>query len=488
MKTGRIFNTLFLTALGFGAGFAFKAWMDRSPARKTAERKILYWHDPMHPAYRSDKPGTAPDCGMKLVPVYAEADPVPPAGAHANAAVGKILYYRDPRQPGYRAPNPGLNPETGNELIPVREGDAETLAAGSVQIGVGQRQLLNVRFGTAEFTSDAKTVRAAGRVMLDETRVAHVHTRVEGWIDKVFADFNGKLVQKGQPLFTVYSPEMLATQQEFLLAMKARTQLGKSTVDGVPGNMSQLVEAARRRLELWDLSPEQIDEVARTGKPLRSITVFSPVSGYVTERKAFPNLQVKPDTDLYTIVDLDRVWIVADVFEADAASARVGVPATVRLSTGTGRSYRTRVSYIQPQLDPVTRTLKVRLELDNPGHSLKPEMYVDVEFTSKSSPRLTVPVEAVLDSGERRTVFVDRGNGYLEPRQVETGERADDRVEILKGLKAGDRIVVSGNFLIDSESQLKAAAAGMAASNREAAGSPSPAPAPPAPAPRHKHD
>jgi RND family efflux transporter MFP subunit len=223
-----------------------------------------------------------------------------------------------------------------------------------------------------------------------------------------------------------------------------------------------LVAAARKRLELWDLSEPQIEQIARTGEPIKNITLYSPITGYVMERKAFPKQRITPDTELYVIVDLSKVWIMADVFQNEAPMIREGLPARVALSYGGGQAFSARVGYIQPQVDPMTRTLKVRLEADNPVLALKPDMFVDVDFQVAMPRRLVVPAEAVLDTGLTKTVFVDRGNGYLEPRQVETGEQIGDRVEITKGLKAGERIVTSGNFLIDSESQLKSAAGGMA--------------------------
>ncbi len=403
---------LVLMAGTFAGGIAFKTWLDkRTPnAPAKAARKILYWHDPMHPAYKSDKPGTAPDCGMRLEPVY--ADDAPAA--------------------------------------------APPIPEGAVRISADKQQLLNVKTGVAEVTSSSRTIRSAGRVALDETRVAHVHTKVEGWIDKVFVDYVGKPVEVGQPLFTLYSPEMLATQQEFLLAIKGRERLGKSTLEGVQDHMGQLVDAARRRLQLWDLTEAQIDEVARTGKPIRTITVHSPATGFVTDRKAFPNLQAKPDMDLYTITDLSRVWILADVFESDALAVQAGSQAAIRLPFEAGRVLTGRVTQILPQVDPTTRTMKARIEVENPKTALKPDAWVDVEFRVYSGPQLTVPAEAVLDTGEHRRVFLDRGNGVFEPRDVETGERLDGRVVILRGLAPGDKIVISGNFLIDSESQMKA--------------------------------
>jgi RND family efflux transporter MFP subunit len=222
-----------------------------------------------------------------------------------------------------------------------------------------------------------------------------------------------------------------------------------------------LLRAARRRLELWDLSEAQINQVLKTGQPIKNVTLYSPITGYVTDRKAFPQLKVMPDTDLYTIVDLSRVWIMADVFEYEAPNIYMGETASVALQALPGRMFHARINYIQPQVDPMTRTLKVRLDMDNPGLMLKPDMYADVEFRVNIPSKLTVPADAVLDAGERKTVFVDRGNGYFEPRQVKTGERNGDRIQILSGLNGDERVVTSGNFLIDSESQMKAAASGM---------------------------
>lgn len=445
----------------FAGGVAWNRWTGSRPAsNSTGPRKILYWVDPMHPAYKSDKPGIAPDCGMKLVAVYEDGGPAD-ASIPAKPLTGKILYYADPQRPSYHAENPGLNPETGNELKPVYENDAGSMAVGTVKIDAEKQQLLNVRFGTVEMASETATIHAAGKVAMDETRLAHVHTRVEGWIDQVFVDFTGKSVRKGQPLLTMYSPDMLATQQELLLALKGRDQLQHSTLPGVPDHMDQLIVATKRRLELWNLTDQQIDEVIRTGKPIKNITVYSPADGYITTRNAFPNQQVKPDMELYAIVDLSRVWLIADVFEYEAGSIRLGMPATISFAYDAEQKFNGVVSFIQPQVDPVTRTLKVRIEAANPGMRLKPEMFVDVDFKLATQAKLSVPAEAVLNSGERRTVFVDRGNGYFEPRDVQTGQVFGGRVEVLRGLKAGERIVTSGNFLIDSESQLKSAAQGM---------------------------
>jgi len=306
-----------------------------------------------------------------------------------------------------------------------------------------------------------------------------VHAKTDGWIEQVFANFTGQVVAKGQPLLTLYSPELLASQQEYLLALEARETLAASTVPGVPADAAALIQAARRRLALWDLDDAQIDQVRRTGQPLKSVTLNSPVSGYVLARNAFPNQRITPDTDLYTLADLSRVWVLASVFEYEAPLVRLGQPAVVSLPYQPGRAFRARVSYIQPQVDAATRTLQVRLELANPNLALKPDMYVEVQFTYARRSTLTVPAEAVLDSGLQQTVFVDLGNGAFEPRRVQTGRRVGDRIEILKGVEGGERVVTSGNFLISSESQLKAATSGIGSGQAER-------PAPPAE--HHHHD
>ncbi len=458
MKAIRTISLLVLIVAAFAGGYIYKA-VKGSPTASTrkGERKILYWVDPMHPAYKSDKPGIAPDCGMKLEPVYADGG----VAESAPAAERKVLYYRDPKDPNFKAQQPGLNPETGNDLEPVYANDASTMPPGTVQITPEKQQLIGVKYAQVEMSAGSRTIRAVGKVAVDETRIQHVHTKVEGWIDKVFVDFIGQLVKKGDPLLTVYSPDMLATQRELLLAAKAKSVMRNSTLPSAFDQSESLLQATRRRLELWDLSEAQINQVLQTGQPIKNITLYSPLTGYVSERKAFPQLKVMPDTDLYTIVDLSRVWIMADVFEYEAPNIRIGETARVSLQALPGKTFNARIDYLQPQVDPMTRTIKVRLNMNNPGLLLKPDMYANVEFREHTPARLTVPAEAVLDAGERQTVFIDRGNGFLEPRQVKTGGRDGDRIQIISGLTAGERVVVSGNFLIDSESQMKAAAAGM---------------------------
>lgn len=403
-----------VAASAFLGGLGYERWRGKPAAPESTERKVLYWVDPMHPWYKSDKPGIAPDCGMKLVPVYA----------------------------GDQLPN--------------------RAAANAVEVSPEKQQLIGVEFGTAEYETTADTIRAAARVTLDETKIVKVQTRLEGWIDRVFADFTGKYVKKGDALATVYSPDALATQQEYLLALRAQYIMRDGALPAIAAGNDNLVAAARKRLELWDISDQQIDEVRRTGKPIENLTVYAPASGYITERNAFPKQRVTPETALYTLADLSSVWVVADVFEYEAAGVRLGQAATLTLDYLPGRTFHGRVSYILPGVDAASRTLKARIAFDNPDGQLKPDQYGQVEIHTGGARRLMAPESAVLDSGDRQVVYVDLGNGNLQPRPVRVGERAGGKVEILGGLRAGDRIVTSGNFLLDSESQLKAAGAGSA--------------------------
>lgn len=386
-----------------------------SPEATPSERKILYYEDPMHPWYRSDKPGIAPDCGMKLVPVYAEE-----AGGPASGA------------------------------------------PGAVQISAARQQLLGITTATAQYRPIEKVIRAVGRVALDEERLANVHVKVSGWIQKVFVDYTFQHVMKGDPLFTLYSPELLASEQEYLLALKAEKELGASSLGDVAAGGKSLKEAARQRLALWDLTDDQIRELEESRKPQREITFYAPATGHVLERKAFPNQYVTPDTELYKIADHSEVWVYADIYEPEMPFVELGQEATLTSAALPGQQLKGTVIFIQPHLMEETRTLPVRLEFPNADLALKPGMFVNVELRRSMGRQLTVPVDAVLDSGERQRVFVVYGDGSFAPREVKLGERTEEFVAVTSGLRAGEKVVTRANFLVDSESNLRQAIAGMA--------------------------
>jgi Cu(I)/Ag(I) efflux system membrane fusion protein len=382
------------------------------PARAKAELKVLYWQDPMNPTHRSDKPGKAPD-GMDLVPVY----------------------------------------ENGPS--------ASNLPEGAFMISPEKQQLIGVTYGDVSYGQMSKTLRAVARLAYDETKTVRIHPKVEGWIEDVYVDFTGKQVQKGQPLISIYSPDLVSTQQEYLLAIKGRTELSESPFKEAAAGSDSLYEAARRRLELFDITDQQIKDLEKRGSPIKALTLYAPTNGFVLVRNAYPKQRVTPETELYQIADLSTVWAIADIYEYEAPEILVGQSAIMTLSYYPGKPFRGKVSYIYPQVDAATRTFKVRIEFPNPDFKLKPDMFANVELKIDYGKRLFVPQEAVLDSGSDQTVFVSHEGGYFEPRKVQLGAKVDNNVIVLAGLKPGERIATSANFLIDSESKLKSAASGM---------------------------
>ena len=326
-----------------------------------------------------------------------------------------------------------------------------------VQLSPQKLQSIGVKIGVVQRKVVADEIRATGNVAVDETRLAYVQMRFSGYIQKVFADATYQYVRKGQPLFTIYSPDLVATEREYLVARQNQQQLAQSPVPGVASSATSLLDAAAERLKQWGVPQREIERLASTGQVQQELEVNSPVSGYITERNALPNLTVQPETRLYTIADLSTVWVLAQFFQNDLARIKVGDAATLTVDTFPGRTFSGRVNFIYPQLDMETRTAKVRIVFPNSGVELKPGMFVNVSLKVPMGKQLVVPANAALQSGTRQIVFVDRGDGYLEPREVQLGGRAGDDFVVLKGLKEGEKVVTSANFLIDSESQLQAA-------------------------------
>ena len=337
----------------------------------------------------------------------------------------------------------------------------ERMAPGTVMLSPEKQQLIGVRTTEVRRERVTRTIRTVGRVEVDETKFAHIHVKVDGWVEKVFVDFVGKLVKKGEPLFTFYSPELVSTQREYLIARRGQENLGDSPYPNVAEGADSLLRAARERLRLWDISGEQIQQLDQTGKVQRTLTIYSPINGFVMHRNLYEQVFVTPSMDLYQIADLSSVWVYVDIYQYEVPYAQLGQSATVRLSYFPGKVYTGRVTYVYPTLDPKSRTVKVRLEFPNLDFELKPDMFADVELKINYGVQTVVPSEAVLDSGMRQIVFVAKPGGFFEPREVQVGARLANQYIVLAGLKPGETIVTSGNFLIDSESRLSSATGGM---------------------------
>jgi Cu(I)/Ag(I) efflux system membrane fusion protein/cobalt-zinc-cadmium efflux system membrane fusion protein len=327
-----------------------------------------------------------------------------------------------------------------------------------VQLTPERMQSIGVRTGTVEYEQVSNDIRATGKVDIDERLVSYVQVRFPGYIRKVFANATYQYVRAGEPLFTVYSPDLVATQKEFLLARHNEQTLGSSTVDGVASGAETLATAAEQRLEQWDVPQSELNKLKLSGKPIMDLTINSPVSGYITERTALPNMYVETSTRLYTIADLSHVWVYAQVFQGDVGQLKPGDASEITVDSYPGRIFAGRIEQVLPQVDMATRTVHVRLAIANPGLKLKPGMFVNVALKTSIGRVLVIPASAVLQSGTRQLVFLDQGGGNLRPQEVTLGRRVGDDFIVLKGLKEHQRVVTSANFLIDSESQLQAAA------------------------------
>ena len=322
--------------------------------------------------------------------------------------------------------------------------------------------MIGVRTVKAAIQPMNRVIRTVGRVEFDEKKLATANTKIEGWIEKLHVDYVGRYVQKGEPLAEIFSPELVATQQEFLNILRWSNQ-GKGVKDERTATLlvkdaQTLLEAAKERLRLWDINDEQIAKIEATGKPIRTLTVYSPASGYVTQKVAVQGMRIMAGEKLFDIVDLSSVWIVADIYEYELPLIKIGQTARIGLSYFPGKEFSSQVDYIYPSLAGETRTAKVRFTILNPDGALKPQMFTNVEIRINLGNRLAVPSEAVIDTGVRQIVYIDKGDGYFEPREVTTGLKVDDLVEVTAGIKAGEKVASSANFLIDSEAQLKGVA------------------------------
>ncbi|HZH18257.1 MAG TPA: efflux RND transporter periplasmic adaptor subunit [Archangium sp.] len=405
-----------------------------SPA--ASEPAATKYQCPMHPSIVQDHPGKCPICGMDLV-----------AMTPASASPG------DPGAPAVE----GLAPVT---------------------IDPSRQQLIGLRTAPVTEGKVGGTWRTNGRVAMDETRVRRVTLKVPAFVERVYADFTGKPVQRGEPLFSVYSPELLAAQEEYLLALRTRQALGQA--GGMASDGDALVSAARRKLQLWDVPAATLERLAETGEATRSLTLVSPISGVITKKDVVEGARLEVGATPYEIVDLSRVWVLADVYESELRHVKVGMTATMQLKAFPNRVFAGKVAFLDPVLDPATRTVKVRLEFPNPDGDLRPEMFGEVVLRGTTREGLKIPSDAVVPTGTTQVVFVALGDGRFQPREVRLGESDGKSVEVTSGLKAGDQVVTGANFLVDSESRLRASLAALAASSSGSAPAAAPPASPPA--------
>lgn len=382
----------------------------------------------------------------------------------ALAMVAGVLWWRlrsrstmntapTPMMSGPKASDMPAMPAAGTSEAP----PAETPVA-PIQLSPQRMQSIGVTIGTVESKPVNDEIRFYGNVQANERRLAYVQTRFAGWIRQVYADATGDFVRKGQPLLTIYSPDLVTSEREYLLAKKNAAALQQSSVSGVADGAASLIDASKARLQQWEIPESELKKLDDTGDVITNLTFNSPVSGYIMEKNALPNMYVQPETKLYTVADLSEVWVYAQIFQNDAGKIKPGDPAQVTLDAYPGKVFTGRVDYLLPQLDMATRTLPVRLVFPNPGLKLRPGMYVNVSVKLPMGKQVVVPDAAVFHSGTKNLVFVYSGDGNIEPREILVGTRVGDQIVISKGLKAGEQIVTSANFLIDSEAQLQAAA------------------------------
>ena len=378
---------------------------------------IEYWTCTMHPSVRMTEPGTCPICAMDLVPVMRSAavSSDDPSDSGDQIAADQSIFSVDPRR----------------------------------------QQLINVQTTQVEVRPLEKVIRAVATLELDETRIEQVHPRIEGWIDQVFVDFTLQHVNQGDPLFSIYSPQLVSTQEEYLLALRTAEDLANSPFENVSNGARSLLEATRRKLELLDITREQIDQLEKTGQVQKTMMVYSPSRGHVMDKDVFPNMYVTPETKVYTIADHTSIWAYAEIYENEIAHVREGQRVVMSTAAYPGEAFNGEITYVYPHLNEKTRTMRVRLEFANPDLRLKPGMYSTIEVQVPLGVKLAVPESALLRTGTRDLVFVDLGSGQMQLRQVEVGTKAGGYYEILKGLQAGENVVSAANFLIDAESKVQ---------------------------------
>jgi multidrug efflux pump subunit AcrA (membrane-fusion protein) len=442
------------------------------------ERKIKYWISPMDPGYVRDQPGKAP-CGMDLVPVY-EDEPAAPQER-------RIKYWVAPMDPTYIRDQPGKSP-MGMDLVPVYEDEPGATQEGVIAVDPRMVQSMGVRTATAEVKEISRTIRAVGQVTYDERRLTVVTTKLPGWVERLYVKATGDPIRRGQNLLSLYSPELVTTQEEYLLARKNLQAMEKSGIPEFQESSRRLLAAARQRLKYWDIPDSQIVSLERLGEVKKTLTLASPVNGIVIKRLVTEGQMVQAGMPLLEVADLSTVWVEADIYEYELPWVKVGQHVTMTLTYLPGETFHGQVQYLYPYLQESTRTARVRLAFANPGLKLKPDMYAQVEISSPlKEATVVIPSEAVMDTGEKQHVFVALGQGRFAPREIKVGVRGGDGlVQVLSGLNGDEQVVTSAQFLLDSESRFREAIAQMLQGGEAPPGEKGAAPAPAHP-PGHQH-
>ena len=450
-KTPKIFGIVFLMGLVFLAGYFAgnipppkEQSVTNSQMEQNKAGDAQLYSCPMHPDYIQEGPGTCPICGMDLNPIKNKKEE------------RKIKHWVAPMDPSFISDKPGKSP-MGMDLVPVYEEAGEE--EGLVKIDPVTVQNIGVKTETVKKRPLHRAIRTVGWITYDERKIYHIHTKVTGWIDKLYVNFTGQKVRQGEPLISIYSPELVSTQQEYLQAFDYYQSLKKSDFEEISGGGKSLLEAARKRLELWDVTPAQIKKLEETREIQKNMVLYAPDNGIVVKMEsAREGMYVQPGMNLYTIADISMVWVEADIYEYELPWVKVGQKASMTLSYYPEKEYAGTITFITPFLEQKTRTVKIRLEFDNPNLELKPDMYANIIISSDITKQgLAVPIQAVIHSGKRDVIIIDRGGGRFAPREVKVGAEAGDYYQILEGVKEGEKVVTSAQFLIDSESNLRTA-------------------------------
>jgi len=427
-----------------------------------AESKQL-WTCGMHPEVIVDEPGNCPKCGMKLVPVKQTGSQ--PAATQTDGQAqqkknGKVLYWRAPMDPTEIYDHPGKS-KMGMDLIPVYEGEEAVGAGGTITIDPVTVQNMGVRYGKVERMDFSRLIRTVGEINFNEDKLYDINTKISGWIENLYVNYTGEIVKKGQPLLEIYSPELVTTQEEYLLALKTRKLVSGSSFESIREGGESLLESTRKRLLYWDIPSSEIERLEKTGEVRKSIQLRAPAGGMVVERNVVDGAHVKAGEKLFRIANLSSVWVHASIYDYEVPWVREGQPAEMELSYEPGKTYQGKVAYIYPYLREKARDVHVRLEFSNPDLDLKPGMYVNVQLQGRTIPNaLVVPSEAVIRSGRRNVVFVTREPGKFEPREIRIGEEGgpgNRYLRVLSGLLEDETVVTSAQFMLDSESRLQEA-------------------------------